>query len=159
VGDSVTIGNEPFNLYEVTERLPGSGDQCRYCLGLGLAKWRKRVVLESEIAKVDDILNELLDAAGVQKGIKTKSDLLIALTYAQNAMASEHEVPAKLLKDLARSVENTSSCLKKAQKYSISIGQQMHKDGAGVVAVMSIPELGKHAAFPAISADNIFAVI
>jgi hypothetical protein len=159
VGDSVTIRNEPFNLYEVTQQLPGSGDQPGYCIGIGLSKSRERAFRESEIAKLDKILNQLLDAAGVRRNDTTRSDLLIALCYARNAMASEHAVPAHLLKDLARSIENTSLLLKKALKYNTSIGQQMHKDGGGVVAAIPMSGLGKHVLSPAIPAGDIFVVI
>ena len=105
------------------------------------------------------MLNKLLDAAKVKKNDTTRSDLLIALRYARNAIASEHAVPAKLLKDLARSIKKTSLLLKKALNHKSSIGQQMHKDGDGVVAAMSVSELGKRVVSPAIPAGDILVAI
>ena len=76
-GDSVTVQNEPFDFYEVIGQLSTSGGELRYCVKRGSAP-RERSVRESEIVKLADRLDELLDAAQVKRKTK-KSEMICCL--------------------------------------------------------------------------------
>jgi hypothetical protein len=71
----------------------------------------------------------------VKRTLQAKDDLILALHYARNAMTSERAVPARLLKQLALSIEKTSSLLADAMAYNSTIGRLVHKVGAGIVDV------------------------
>jgi hypothetical protein len=89
---------------------------------------------EAKLREVDDeVLDDLLYCAEVERSRQTRADLQLALIYAQNAMASEQILPAALLKKLALSIEQTSGLLAESQKYNTTIGYQLHTIGAGVV--------------------------
>ena len=84
-GDSVTTENKPFDFYEVINQLSTSGGEPKYRVRRGAAPSNRPVreseivqVRESEIVKLDDRLDELLDAAQIKRKTE-KSEMICCL--------------------------------------------------------------------------------
>ena len=141
VHDLVTIPNRPFGLYEVIKQLPSKGDKTRY----RVRSARERndcLVYESEIEKLDEVLNELLDLAAVRKTDDvTRNDLLLRLCDARNAFYQEGRKVPKDIENLKKSIEKTMVLLKKMSKHNAAFGYQVHEIGAGIVDVSQMPLL------------------
>ena len=143
-GDSVTMENKPFDFYEVISQLSTSGGELMYRVRGGSAP-RNRSVRESEIVKLDDRLDDLLDAAQIKRKTRTiRDDLLLILSYGRLALYQHQQrtVPAAHLTKLEKSIEKTNSLLAEySQKYNTAIGEQLHRDGDGVVYVQQVHDL------------------
>jgi len=113
-------------------------------------------------------LDDLLKIAGITKNVeRARSDLVITLSLARSANASQQEAqnqpPPDLLEELEKSITKTRKLLARAKTYSyakiIGIGFQVHGLETDVVKAVSFGILGEHKEFPTIPADRTVVMI
>jgi hypothetical protein len=156
VGDEVIRTNRPFELREIIKQLPVTdAGKCQYRIGplpmLGRdgtiiktsASGEQRDVRENELMRLDKVLDDLLDLAKAKRGGATRNALLAALCCARidYDRSTKKLPPAKLVRDLEKSVYTTRVSLAKLTEHGIPREIECHvcEIGAGVVDVLSLP--------------------
>jgi hypothetical protein len=93
-------------------------------------------------------IDDLLDVAGMTKNATTRSDLVIALSYARSAYVSEQQAQKQptpaLLRQLQTSILRTRALLARLKKYSYTenIGWEVHPLETGIVKAIPFQSLG-----------------
>jgi len=114
-------------------------------------------------------IDDLLKIAGITKNVeRARSDLVIMLSSAHSANASQQEAqnqpPPDLLEKLEKSITETRRLLARAKTYGYMkvIGNgslQVHGLETNIVKAASIGILGKHKEFPTIPDDRTHVII
>jgi len=154
VGDEVVCAGRSFELWEIIKQFSSIDGERRYCISSPLirssdgtvetaASGKQRDVRESELKRLDEVLDGLLDDAKARKGNATRNALLAALSCAQNdyRQLTKKLPPAKLVASLEKSIAKTRELLAVLTKYGIPTEIERHvcKIGAGVVDVLPLP--------------------
>jgi hypothetical protein len=150
IGEKVSISGQPFEYLEIIEQLPSHVEH-QYRVGrppipsvsdlpIVSAAVVERVLAERSLVRVNDVVDELLALAEVERRAATTTDILLSLCVARDERNQIlKKPPLKILLDNLRNrIEELGDCFAELKRYDVpsDIAHPVHRIGDRVVDVL-----------------------